>query len=37
MIVFPLDGSANLLIFSGSVLLLSLSAYLVTISSRDHR
>jgi uncharacterized membrane protein YqhA len=36
MIVFPLDGSANLLIFSGSVLLLSLSAYLVTISSRDH-
>ena len=29
MLVFPIDNTSNLLVFSGSVLLLALSAWLV--------
>ena len=30
MLIFPIDNTTNLLVFSGSVLLLALSAYLVS-------
>ena len=36
MLVFPIDGTTSLLVFSGSVLLLALSAYLVSKSGTEH-